>query len=91
MYHDYQVESINDIMRFNVLKFLSKMDNPKKSVYVSDGQTYQKIPGRRVYHVNMILKYFMKKNVFYKRFRIVLSRNGIRRIEEVLFEEDVPR
>ena len=36
----------------------------------------------------MIIKYSMKSIAFYKRFRIVLSRNGIKRIEEVVFDEE---
>lgn len=88
IYQDYQVESINDIMRFNILRFLSKMDNPKKPIYVSDGHMYQRISGKRVYHMNMIIKYSMKNIALYKRFRIVLSRSGIKRIEEVVFDEE---
>ncbi len=82
IYRDYQVVSINDIMRLNVLKFLSKMDNPKKPVYVLDAQGYRKIYGKRVYHLNMVMKYSMGKIAHYKRFRLVLTRNGIKRIEE---------
>ena len=88
LYYDYPVESINDIMRLNVSKFLSKMDNPKKPVYVPDGDSYQRVHGRRVYHVNMILKYSTRTRVVYRRFRIVLSRSGIKRIEEVVFDEE---
>ena len=88
MYHDLHVESINDIMRLNVLKFLSKMDNPKKGVYVCDGESYRKISGKRVYHLNMIMKYSTKDKSLWKRFRIVLSRSGIKRIEEVVFDEE---
>ncbi len=91
VYRDYQVESINDIMRLNIVKFLSKMDNPKKPVYVFDGENYQKTYGKRVYHVNMIMKYSMKNTVRYKRFRMVLSRNGIKRIEEVMCDEEYTR
>lgn len=87
-YQDWPVESINDIMRLNVLRFLSKMDNPKRSVYVCDGQNYHKVPGNRVYHLNMIIKYALKDKMLWKRFRIVLSRNGIKRIEEVVFDEE---
>jgi hypothetical protein len=91
MYHDLPIESINDIMRLNVLKFLSKMDNPKKSIYVCDGQSYRKISGKRVYHLNMIMKYSTKDKTLWKRFRIVLSRSGIKRIEEVVVDEEDTR
>ena len=84
VYHDYQVESINDIMRLNIAKFLSKMDNPKKPIYILDGDNYRKTHGKRVYHINMIMKYSIKNaTIRYKRFRLVLSRSGIKRIEEV--------
>ncbi len=91
VYRDYQVESVNDITRLNVLKFLSKMDNPKKPVYVLEGEGYRKIYGKRVYHLNMIIKYSMQEATLYKRFRIVLSRNGIKRIEESVFDEEYQR
>jgi hypothetical protein len=88
IHRDYRVESVNDIMRLNVFKFLSKMDNPQKPIYISNGQTYRKISGQRVYHVNMIIKYSLRDSTLYKRFRIVLNRNGIKRIEEVVFDEE---
>jgi hypothetical protein len=91
IYRDYSVESINDIMRLNVLKFLEKMDDSKKPLYVTTGQTYQKIYGDRVYHINMIMKYSTKTMTLYKRFRIVLSRDGIKRIEEVDGDADYSR
>ncbi len=88
IYKDYRLESINDIIRLNVMKFLSKMDNPQKALYITDGVTYEKIYGKRVYHINMILKYSMDEVVRYKRFRLILSQDGIQRIEEVFFDED---
>ena len=88
IYKDYRVESINDIIRLNVMKFLTKMDNPQKALYVSEGDSYQKIYGKRVYHVNMIMKYSMGNLIRYKRFRIVLSQDGIKRIEEVVMDEE---
>ncbi len=81
---DYPQESVVDIMRLNILSFLSKMDNPDKPLFVNDGMEYQKQFGKRVYHMNMITKYSIKNDVNYKRFRIILNRNGIERIEEVI-------
>ncbi|MFC1582190.1 hypothetical protein ACFL4W_01495 [Planctomycetota bacterium] len=80
---NYQAEGINDIMRFNVASFLGKMDDPQKSLYVSEGDEYEEINGQRVYHVNMIIKYSTKSMSLCKRSRIVLNREGIKRIEEV--------
>ncbi len=88
IYLDYRVESINDILRLNVSKFLRKMDNPQKSLYLHDEYDYRKIYGERVYHMNMIIKYSMKNIALYKRFRIVLSQDGIKRIENVVSDEE---
>jgi hypothetical protein len=49
---------------------------------------YRKIYGERVYHMNMIIKYSMKNIALYKRFRIVLNQDGIKRIENVVSDEE---
>lgn len=88
IYHDYPANSIVDIMRLNVSRFLSKMDNPKTPIYVCNDESCQKIYGNRVYHINMIMKYSENRRVRYKRFRLVLSQNGIKRIEEATIDTD---
>ncbi len=88
IYKDYTMEGINNIMRFDVSKFLHKMDNPKKSLYVLDEQGHREVHGKRVYHLNLVIKYSSKHDTTYKRFRIVLNRDGIRRIEEIFSEKE---
>ena len=85
-FHDlirgYQVDGLVDIMRFNFSRFLRHMDNPVKKLFVPDfkgGLT--SIDAKRVYHVNIVVRYGMKGlSDSYVKFRIVLSRNGIKRI-----------
>lgn len=86
LYKDYTMEGINNIMRFDVSKFLNKMDDPTKSLYLLDGNGHREISGKRVYHINLVMKYNSKQDTTYKRFRIVLNRDGIKRIEEVFSE-----
>lgn len=88
LHHDYPVNSIVDIMRLNVSRFLSRMDNARTPIYVCNDTGCQKIYGNRVYHVNMIMKCSEKSRVSYRRFRLVLSQNGIKRIEEVAIEKN---
>ncbi len=90
IYKDYTMEGINNIMRFDISKFLNKMDDPKKSIYVLNEHGHKEIIGKRVYHLNLVIKYTSKIDTTYKRFRIVLNRDGIRRIEEI-FSEKEPR
>ena len=70
-------------MRFNISRFLYKMDNPKKSLPVLDDKGYRKAFGERVYHLNMIAEYSMGAHTKYHRFRIVLNKGGLKRIETV--------
>lgn len=77
------VDGVNDITRFNVKNFLAKMDNPSKPIYAVNGNEYKNISGKRVYHLNLIIKYSIDDKAFYKRFRIILNREGIKSIEFV--------
>lgn len=82
VYCGYQIDGINDIMRFNVMKFQSKMDNPRKSFFVINESCYNKIEADRVYHLNLVIKYKMDdEEIIYKRFRIVLNKEGIKQID----------
>ena len=80
----FDVDGVVDIMRFNVRGFLEKMDNPTKEIpLVSNGEIVT-VKGRRVYHINMIIRYGMEgREDSYRRFRLILARNGIKRIEEL--------
>ncbi|MDA3864380.1 MAG: hypothetical protein PF689_10990 [Deltaproteobacteria bacterium] len=85
IYSNYNIESINDILRFNVMSYLKKMDDPQKIIHVLDtkNNTFERIHGKRVYFINMIIKYTYNDEVEYKRYRITLNRDGIRRIDNV--------
>ena len=85
-FHDlirgYQADGLVDIMRFNFSRFLRHMDNPVKKLFIPDGKGgIMPIDAKRVYHVNIVVRYGMKGlSDSYVKFRIVLSRNGIKRI-----------
>lgn len=83
LFADFKVDGIVDIMRLNVRKFLWKMDNPMRAVFLPDENGgIRMVRGKRVYHINIIIKYGMEgREDSYARYRIVLSRNGIKRIE----------
>lgn len=86
IYHDYPMNSVVDIMRLNVSRYLSRMDNSKTPIYVCDDRRCRKILGNRVYHVNIIMKHSGNGRVAYRRFRLILNQNGIKRIEEVAID-----
>jgi hypothetical protein len=88
VYRDIDTAGINDIMRFNIAEFTRRMGNPKKELFVLDGDGYRKVKAERVYHLNMVLRYGGDDGVMYKRLRIVLNRRKIKRIETVSAEEE---
>jgi hypothetical protein len=81
---------LNMLFRFNILQFLTKADNPYQTFWRMDEETTEFIPMRlpRVYHVNIIMKNsFLKSDgsnsVELKKFRLIIDKNGIKRIERV--------
>ncbi|MEN8192479.1 MAG: hypothetical protein ABFS12_06650 [Bacteroidota bacterium] len=86
MFKELQIDYITDIFRFDVSTLTRKMDNPRKPIFTLTPDGYKKTLGRRVYHVNLIIKYVEQKNTILHRFRLILTRNGIKRIEPVTSE-----
>lgn len=81
---DFQIDGINDITRFNVTHFLRRMDNPQVDVFIPKKNDYMKVIASRVYHINIVIKNISDKNkISFNSLRIVLNRDGIKRIEEV--------
>ncbi len=80
---------VNDIIRFNVSGFLSRMDEPRQIVTVYspelDGVTPVSCP--KAYHVNMVMVLTAEgqkaKTVTTERFRMILDKRGIRSLRVV--------
>ncbi|QSH40654.1 hypothetical protein P0136_12140 [Lentisphaerota bacterium ZTH] len=84
---DFRVDGVNDIVRFNVGHMLNKMDNPYKNLCIPDEENGFKVIDAEVsYHLNLILRYGLNGDADYHKFRIILNRDGIKRIEEVPFD-----
>ena len=79
----YSTNDVIDMMRFNVQSFLRSMDNPEKKIFITTQRGFRKSLGMRVYHINIITHFMGDGQDHVRRFRLVLNRDGIRRIEEV--------
>lgn len=81
------IEGINSIMRFDISRFLNKMDDSQKPVFILSGEGHKVIYGERVYHLNLVIKYSIQNDSWYQRFRIVINQEGIKRIENIVSEK----
>jgi hypothetical protein len=82
---------LNDIMRFNIDDFLRQADDPVVDYLYLDPATRElrQVQCQRVYHVNIVFTYRSsdaRKKVpeRVERIRLVLNRDGIVRLDQVL-------
>ena len=80
----YDVAGINDIFRFNLYSFVMKMNDPIISLFVPDKEEgCDAFSGKFVYYINFIIQLKHNDYTEYKRFRLVVSRDGIERIDKL--------
>lgn len=80
VYEHYTITGVNDIIRFNVSRFISKMDNPEIPLYLVDHNNYEIISGEKVYFMNLLISYQFEGNIQYSRYRLVFNRDGIKEL-----------
>jgi len=81
-----KVSGLNDIIRYNIQPYLRKMADPvEEQLFLEDGQL-KTVATHKVYHINVVSRYKSispKIEILYKRMRLVLTRQGIKRIEYI--------
>ena len=87
---DQRRNALNLIFRFNISNFLRMADDPTQEYVTMNPATKElhKIELPKVYHVNIIMKNTfilpnLSTSVELKKFRLIIDKNGIRRIEMV--------
>lgn len=82
--YTYPVSGINDIFRIHVTRFTQKMDNPKQELSIlNDDGKIELVVSDKIYYLNIIMQIRYEDQIDYKRIRLVLSRDGIKRVEEL--------
>ncbi len=77
---------LTDITRLNFHRFIQYMDDPKKDyILVKKGEVYMKA-ANKVYNINIIQKYYTEEGIEFSRYRVIMNRNGIKRIEKVVLD-----
>ena len=70
-------------------QFTKKMDNPKRQLFTTDGENYYRTSARKVYNIDFIVKCLAGDQCDVKRFRVVMDRGGVRRLEESPVPEEL--
>lgn len=81
-----RINSITEILRLKLGSWLTEMDDPAESLCCAEDNELKQVEANRVYHVNIVLRLAAKKSTShttYKRYRVILTRKGIVRIENV--------
>ena len=83
-YKGVKIRGINDVTYFNTSPLLMRMEEPETSILLmDDDKKFATFRSEKVYHFNMIIVHSDKQNKTIKRYRIVLNRNGIKRVKEI--------
>lgn len=80
----YDVKGINDICRLHLARFTQKMDNPDQTLMCLDENcSLKQVWGKKIYYLNIVLQMCSGDKTEYRRYRLNLTRDGIRNIEEI--------
>lgn len=83
-YKEYRLSGVNDIIRFNLINFIQKMDNPSRPLYMTDrDEGFVSFDGKRVYSLYFILKCQSDSDTYYKKYRVLFNREGISDVKEL--------
>lgn len=83
-YKGYKFVGINDITRFNLTHFIQKMDNSSIPLYMPDNEEgYIRFWGEKVYALHFIIRCEGVQNLYYRKFRLLFNRDGIKEIKEI--------
>ncbi len=81
---NYSIDGIVEIVRFNLLSFMRKTDNPEVPLFVlKENQQVEKIMGVKNYYLNIVLQYRHDEDENFKRYRVGFNRDGINSIKEM--------
>lgn len=78
----YDISGMRDIMRFNFSNFILKMDDPTSNIpIINEYGDVEKSEVKFIYYINFIMQLKYNETVEYKRFRLIMSRDGIEEVE----------
>ncbi len=83
VYQDYELTGINDILRFNIFYFTTKMDDPKVPVHLFKNSELQTFKADKLYNLNLIMKLESDGETDFLNYRIVFNKSGIKKVIKI--------
>lgn len=83
---DERLNSLLDITRINLQRFTTQMDDPVKTYPLLKKGKIVTQTGNKNYHINIIQKIYTEQGIEFKRYRVVMNKLGIKRIEPVVLD-----
>lgn len=80
------INEVTDILRFNVMTFTKNMEDNDRDLYYLYENNMRKVQADRVYHINLVMQFESPDETVFKRYRLVLNKKGIKRVEEILLD-----
>jgi len=81
-----EITGINDIIRYDIRAYLNKMGEPVQERFYLQDEQLLSIACHKVYRINIVSKYaspYPEKGKLYKRTRLILNQEGIKRVEHI--------
>ena len=83
---DEKIVGLTDITRLNFHRFIQYMDDPTKDyILIKKGAVYNKVADK-IYHINIIQKYYTEEGIEFNRYCVKMNRNGIKRVDKIKLE-----
>lgn len=86
-----KLEGLNDIIRLNIEHFTRKMDDQKHTIFYPGKDGVEQAQGKKVYHLNIIAEISNQVESKIYKVRVILSKNGIVRVELPQFKKSIYR
>lgn len=81
---EYPMKGINEILRLHLTRFTQKMDNPEVPIdHISPDGRITTVKVQKIYYINAVFQLCHGENAEYRHFRILMTRNGILKVEEI--------
>jgi rubrerythrin len=79
-----KLRGINDVLKFNFLPLTLRLEDPDVPIYLhNDDMDVKRINTQKTVPVNMILAIKYRNETIYHRYRLLINRNGIRKLKTI--------